>query len=316
MMVGSTRILALGSGCLAALGWGFTGILIKLMPQFTTLEILAIRLVVALLVMVPVLLVSRALRSSVHTLIVKPTVIVLSSLMVFYYLFAVRAFQLAPVSDVVLIVGLSPLLGLAARVIRRKPLIATEGIGAIIAFGGLVLFVLPKLQGHHTEIGTYLTGLLFAFSSAAITLAYASLFNQYAARQPLLNPVPIAFITFTIGSLVITPMTRSATLHWNLLLQPRTIAIALGLGLLSTVVPTLCYSYAAKQLSPILTTALNLLTPIFAAVIAAIWLREYLPWLSIVGAILTLIGILTLSMHPFLLAATKHLALGASMAKK
>ena len=76
MMVGSTRILALGSGCLAALGWGFTGILIKLMPQFTTLEILAIRLVVALLVMVPVLLVSPGLRSSVQTLIVKPTVIV------------------------------------------------------------------------------------------------------------------------------------------------------------------------------------------------------------------------------------------------
>ncbi|MGB7314632.1 MAG: EamA family transporter [Nodosilinea sp.] len=65
--------------------------------------------------------------------------------------------------------------------------------------------------------------------------------------------------------------------------------------MISTVVPTLCYSYAAKHLSPILTTALNLMTPIFAAAIAAILLGEYLSGWNIVGALLILTGILTLS---------------------
>lgn len=297
-MLGSTRFFALGSGCFAALGWAFTGILIKQLPQFTTLEVLSMRLLVAFAVMLPAVLLWRSLRSTLRALIGKPTVCLLSSLMVFYYLFAVRAFQLAPVSDVVLIVGLSPLLGLAVKAACRKPLALTEGIGAAIAFSGLVLFVLPKLQGHDRDVSAYLTGLSFAFLSAAITLTYASLFRHYAAAQPLLNPVPVAFITFMLGSVAVVPMALSAKApHWNSLLQPDTAAIALGLGILSTVVPTLCYSYAAKHLSPILTTALNLLTPIFAAAIAAVWLGEFLSPLSMAGGVLVLLGILALSIQ-------------------
>jgi drug/metabolite transporter, DME family len=295
-MSNSIRPVALISGGFAALGWGLTGTFIKLMPQFTTLEILSIRLVVAVLVTVPIVLLYRPLRSDLRTLIGKPTTILLSSLMVVYYLFAVRAFQLAPVSDVVLIVGLSPLLGLAVKAGLRKPLMATEWIGAVTAFCGLVLFVLPKLQGHSNDVSTYLTGLFFALLSAVVTLAYASLFKYYSATQPLLNPFLVSFITFAVGSTVITPMTIvSMPRQFNLLVQPGMLAIALGLGILSTVVPTLCYSYAAKHLSPILTTALNLMTPIFAAAIAAIWLDEHLPLWSAIGAALILAGILILS---------------------
>ncbi|MBE9181601.1 DMT family transporter [Oculatella sp. LEGE 06141] len=299
-MPDSTRTLALTSGCFAALGWGLTGILIKLMPQFTTLEVLSIRLVVAFLVMFPIFLLRRSLRSDLCLLMGKPLALVLSSLMVLYYLFAVRAFQLAPVSDVVLMVGLSPLLGLAVKFILRKPLVATEGIGAIAAFSGLVLFILPKLQGQGSDRATYLMGLFFAFLSAAITLAYASLFKYYAATQPLLNPVLVAFITFAIGSMIITPITLfSTSQHLRLLFQPNRVAIALALGVLSTVIPTVCYSYAARNLSPILTTALNLITPIFAAAIAAMMLGEHLPLWSVAGAAVTLVGILTLSLpHP------------------
>jgi drug/metabolite transporter, DME family len=74
-MVASTRTLALGSGCFAALGWGFTGILVKLMPEFTTLEILCVRLAVAFFVMLPAVLISRSLRSTLRILIGKPSVL-------------------------------------------------------------------------------------------------------------------------------------------------------------------------------------------------------------------------------------------------
>jgi drug/metabolite transporter, DME family len=106
---------------------------------------------------------------------------------------------LAPVSDVVLIVGLSPLIGLGVKAFAGKPVTAIESIGAVTAFGGLVLFVLPKLQGHHSDLTAYLMGLSFALFSAAISLSYASLFKSYAMTQPLLNPVPVAFLTFAIG---------------------------------------------------------------------------------------------------------------------
>jgi drug/metabolite transporter, DME family len=295
-MVQSSRLPALISGCLAALGWGLTGTFVKLLPDFTTLEVLALRLVVAFLITLPILLTNRLLRTQFLMLIRTPIGIGLSSLMVFYYLFAVRAFQLAPVSDVVLVIGLSPLIGLAVKAAMQKPVTVREGVGAFTAFFGLLLFVLPKLQGTFSQ-STYLTGLFFAFLSACVTLSYASLFKHYASQKSMLNPVSVAFTTFVLGSIISTPIAAFSSPHWMLhLRESNTGWIALGLGILSTVVPTLCYSFAAKHLSPILTTALNLLTPIFAAVIAVLLLKEQFPVLSLLGAMLIIIGILSLSL--------------------
>ena len=104
---------ALAWGCLAALTWGLTGTFIKLLPSFTTLEVLSIRIGIAFSLTLAIFAVRPSLLSASLKLIRQPVGILLSSLMVFYYLFAVRAFQLAPVSDVALIVGLSPMIGLA-----------------------------------------------------------------------------------------------------------------------------------------------------------------------------------------------------------
>lgn len=288
--------VALGSGCLAALGWGLTGTFIKLLPEFTTLEVLSLRLVVALLAILPVLVLSPSLRSQSLTLAQTRSGLWLSSLMAFYYLFAVRAFQLAPVSDVVLVVGLSPLLGLAVKTARGRALLLRESAGATLAFAGLLLFVWPKLQGNFNQ-SAYLTGLFFALLSACITLAYASSFQYYTAQERALSPMAVGFITFLLGTVIVVPMSLVSSPTWVLNLGRQNAGwIGLGLGTVSTVVPTLCYSFAAKYLSPILTTALNLLTPIFAAVIAILLLKESFPVLSVIGASLILAGILWLSL--------------------
>ncbi|MBE9101275.1 DMT family transporter [Vacuolonema iberomarrocanum] len=291
-----SRNSALFAGCLAALGWGLTGTFVKLLPDFTTLEVLSLRLGVAFLVTLPIFLTNRLLRMQFFELIRTPLGLGLSSLMVFYYLFAVRAFQLAPVSDVVLVVGLSPLIGLAVKAAMRKPVALWEGLGALMAFVGLILFVLPKLQGTFGQ-STYLIGLFFAFLSACVTLGYAALFKHYTRQRKTLNPISVAFTTFILGSIVVTPMAVFTTPQWLLnFRQLNVVWIVLGLGTLSTVVPTFCYSYAAKHLAPILTTTLNLLTPIFAAMIAVLLLKEPFPILSLIGASLILLGILLLSL--------------------
>ena len=295
-MASSTRTSALISGCLAALGWGLTGTFIKLLPDFTTLEILALRLVVAFLTTLPIFLTSPQLRTQFLKLIRTPIGLSLSILMVFYYLFAVRAFQLAPVSDVVLVVGLSPLIGLGVKAAMRQPIALREGVGAVTAFYGLILFVFPKLQGTFGQ-STYLTGLLFALLAACVTLGYASLFKHYANRDTSLSPVSVAFATFTIGSIFIVPMAVFSAPDWMLhLRQAHAGSISLGLGIISTVMPTLCYSFAAKHLSPILTTTLNLLTPIVAAIVAVLLLKEQFPVMSAIGAIAIVGGILALSL--------------------
>ena len=295
-MISSSRTPAIAWGCLAAFTWGLTGTFIKLLPSFTTLEVLSIRILIALSATLIIFLARPSLLAESLALIRKPSGALLSSLMVLYYLFAVRAFQLAPVSDVTLMVGLSPLVGLAFKVKTGKPLVPAEIGGALTAFVGLVLFVLPKLQGISGERTTYLMGLLFALLAACVSLGYAALFKQYAARHAELNPVVVACTTFAVGSAVIAPIaiTASPTLLARVL-QPESLKIALGLGIVSTVVPTFCDSYAAKHLPPILTTTLNLLVPIFASGLAFLLLGETIPPISVGGALLILVGIVVLS---------------------
>ena len=294
-MVSTPRVPALAWGCLAAFTWGLTGSFIKLLPDFTTVEILAVRILLAFAVTLPIFWVQPALLSASLALLRKPVGILLSSLMVFYYWFAVRAFQLAPVSDVTLMVGLSPILGLAFKRLTGKVLMRSEVFGALIAFAGLLLFVLPKLQGAVGDRTTYLTGLFFAALAACVSLGYAALFKHYAVGKSL-SPIAVSCTTFAIGSVAIAPLALfSSPTFFSKLMQPHALVTALSLGIVSTVVPTFCYSYAAKHLPPVLTTGLNLLVPIFAALLAFFLLGETLPALSMVGAGLVLVGIMTLT---------------------
>ncbi len=296
-MADSSRKTALAVGGVAALTWGLTGTFIKLLPNFTTIEVLTLRILTALVLALCLCATNPRLLTQAYKLVRQPLGILLASLMVFYYLFAVRAFQLAPVSDVALTVGLSPILGLAFRAITGKPLTKGEITGALTAFTGLFLFVLPRLQSDIGDRATYVTGLLFALLAACVSLGYATLFRQQSSRGISVDPVVVALTTFMVGTVFILPIAiaTSPLLLAKATADLRTIAVVLGLGIVSTVVPTFCYSYAAKYLSPILTTALNLLTPIFAAAIAAIFLGELLPAISILGAILVFTGIFLIS---------------------
>ncbi len=290
------RTAALGWGTLAALTWGLTGTFTKLLPTYTTLEVLAIRLLLAMGVTLLLFLLQPSLLSKSVALVRQPVGMLLSSLMLFYYLFAVRAFQLAPVSDVALTVGLSPLLALVVSVVKGKAPALAEILGASTAFIGLVLFVLPKIQGISGDRILYITGLFFALMAACVSLGYVTLFERYAAHNPSLSPIVVSCTTFAIGAVVITPIVaiNSPALLVRTI-QPETLKIALGLGLLSTVVPTFCYSYAAKYLPPVLATTLNLLVPVFAAILAFFLIGETMPALSMVGAGLIIVGIIILS---------------------
>ncbi|MGB7248231.1 MAG: DMT family transporter [Phormidesmis sp.] len=303
-MSAASRVPALSWGCLAALAWGLTGTFIKLLPDFTTLEVLSIRILVALVITLAIFLIRPSLCSQSLIVLRRPIGILLASLMVFYYLFAVRAFQLAPVGDVALIVGLSPILGLTVKAVSGKALLRLEILGASIAFVGLTLFVLPKLHGvsgsvsgeHTASQSGYLAGLLFAFLAACVSLGYAALFKYYSVNRAALNPIAVSCTTFAIGSAVIAPVVIATSPSLlTKVMRPEALPIALSLGFISTVVPTFCYSYAAKHLPPVLTTSLNLLVPIFAAVLAFFLLKETMPPLSILGAGLTIIGIILLS---------------------
>jgi len=80
------------------LGWGLTGTFGELLPHFTTFEVLSIRLWSHFFAGTPIFPdFIVPFGQGIFSFGSMPIGFLLSSLM-FYYLFAVRAFQLAPVS--------------------------------------------------------------------------------------------------------------------------------------------------------------------------------------------------------------------------
>ena len=65
----------------------------------------------------------------------------------------------------------------------------------------------------------------------------------------------------------------------------------LALGILATLLPTLCYAYASSVLVSVTVTSLRLLTPLLAAFLAIIFLDEIPDFLFWPGALILLIGL-------------------------
>lgn len=101
---------------------------------------------------------------------------------------------------------------------------------------------------------------------------------------------PIALTEMRVGISAIFLLIVSAAMgrldhfrqHWRV--------ISIG-GLLSIALPFLCYSYASQTLSAGFMAIVNALTPLFAAIVARIWLGETLTRLRIAGLIIGFGGI-------------------------
>jgi drug/metabolite transporter (DMT)-like permease len=144
-----------------------------------------------------------------------------------------------------------------------------------------------------------LLGDLLALLAAAASAGYALIFAAARARaarggaggaRPRAAPAPlgVALLTFALGTTTLAlraavagvPPVRTGRLDgrgWVLLAV---------LGVVSTAVPTLAFAAAARRLSPVLTSAAQLLVPVVAAVAAAVTLGELpSPWLAPGGAL-------------------------------
>ncbi|MCQ9618182.1 DMT family transporter [Paenalcaligenes niemegkensis] len=65
-------------------------------------------------------------------------------------------------------------------------------------------------------------------------------------------------------------------------------------GFLNAAVPFTCYAFAATRIEIGLLSVLNAMTPLFAALIARLWLKEQLSGLRVLGLVIGFLGIITL----------------------
>jgi len=136
------------AAALTAVMWGLTGIFVRLLPRVSPFAITTGRLMGALVVALPIFVISRAKRSDLKVALKKPVAYALASLLTGYYLLATTAFQLAPVAEVALLLSTPPPFVLALRRIRADVPTVREVLGAGLAVAGIALILVPSTDSH------------------------------------------------------------------------------------------------------------------------------------------------------------------------
>lgn len=267
-----------------AMSWGATGVWVNLAPTLSPLALVAWRVLVAALLFLAFF--PRVRRSY------RMAAAALGVLLVAYYLAAVFAFQHAPVGEVSLCIGCSPLFVLLYRALLGGHRPAWhELLSVAMTLAGLVAIVWPAMRGGGAP-GTGL-GLAAALGAAALTAAYASIHRYLALRARAPNGAEIGRTAFVpLGAALLAVAWFSAGPARLLPPDMPGVGAVLGLGIVSTALPTVAVAVASSRLAPFLNTLLRLTTPLFAVGFGWMFLAQKPTWWTVAGAALILSGLL------------------------
>ena len=278
--------LGLACALTAAVAWGLTGIFVRLLDDLSPSLIVLVRMVIAFLAFSPFVL-----RDPAGFLAALRTP--LGLFMGLYYLLATEAFTRAPVAEVTLIVGLSPIAALGLDRLAGTAIPRRSFVGALIAIAGLALFLAPSARagGDARLVGDGL-----ALGAAAVSAAYAFNLRQRTLTGRALKTQSLAAAACAMGVAVAAGGELLACLAHPAagpLFVPDAgnLSLLLALGLVSTALPTLAFGLAAARLPTVVTTSFSLIVPLWAALFAGLFLEEWPPLLSLPGGIATLLGV-------------------------
>jgi drug/metabolite transporter (DMT)-like permease len=279
----------LAAALTTALAWSPAGLFVQAAAggavALTPLGITAARFALSFLALLPVVWTAR--RNLVATARM-PVAWTLAAVMIGYYLVAVTTFTFTTVAEGTLLINSTPLFALAIRMLRRQPVTRAEITGALIAFGGLCVILLPDVIGGSADTDR-LIGAGLGLAAALAGAVYALVFAQ-TEQHP--DPGVVTLLTFAVGATLALPLMPSASE-----LQANAGAL-IGLGLIVTALPTLLYSVASSRLPAVLVTTIRLLTPIVGTLLAVVVWNERLGATFWIGAALVLAGLYVLVRPP------------------
>lgn len=277
---------------LTSLTWGLTGIFVRLLPTLSPLTITAGRLIIALVALLPLVLLIRNIRVCFKVTIRKPVAYILALLLAGYYLLATAAFQLAPVAEVALLLSTPPIFVLLLRKLRKDVVTLKETGGAILAVSGIALIMLPKMSLNGEMSTSQLTGDILAVSAAVLTAVYAYIYRCISERGKAPETAGVTILTFVVGGMILLFVLSILQIPVGLeMLTTNGWILLLGLGVISTAIPSLAFAMVSTRLPATITSTISLFIPVFAGIFAFLILDEGLSLLFIAGSILVLGGV-------------------------
>jgi drug/metabolite transporter (DMT)-like permease len=273
--------------------WGMSGIFVRWLPGWSPFLVLTGRFLVAIAALLPILLLSPDIRSHLMRSLSTRLIWWLSLPAIGSYILGTAAFQMAPVGEVTLLFTTSPLFIVAYKAMTHLPIKRSESVGILLAAVGVSLLLLPKLSIKQINDWQPIAGYILAFGAAGLVAHYTVWFSALAKQELAPRSIEIVFVTFLLGGfLSLLCFIIFSKLSVAIEISRQAILIVSGLGILSTAVPFLCYTVAAQRLPIMLSTALLMLEPAFAALFASLVLQEVpSPWFGM-GSLLICSGLL------------------------
>lgn len=265
-----------------SMSWAATGVWVNLAPALSPLALVAWRLLLAAALFW--LLFPRVRRGY------GPQAWGLGTLLVAYYLAAVFAFQRAPVGEVALCIGCAPLFVLLYQALGGRWPARRELAAVALTLSGLAVMVWPGLRG--AGGGAAWSGLSVALLAAALTAAYATLHRRLALRRRAPGGAEIGRAAFApLGAALMVAVSLHGPVGQVLPLAPQPVIAVIGLGLVSTALPTLAVAVASSRLPAFINTLIRLTTPLFAAGFGWAFLGQQPTAWTVAGGALVLSGL-------------------------
>ena len=168
----------------------------------------------------------------------------------------------------------------------------TTGLGAVLAFSGLLLLTTPP----KTTLATVTTQIsLGDWLTLVCALAFAGHLLSLARLAPKMPTAELATLQISFAALfmlVTLPLSRDLRIHLSLRLV---IALAVT-GILATAAAFTIQSWAQRHIPPANTAILLTLEPVFAVAVSMLLLDDSMSRRSITGAALILGGIATMEL--------------------
>lgn len=280
---------------LAFVGFSMSGVWVRWLVALDPLALTGWRVLVALAVLVPLILVQPGERSAAQVLLREPRVHTAALRMTGFFVIAVVGFQRAPVALVLLCLGLSPAWVLILQRLRGAGIPAQKALGVGLALIGAMVGLAPTLSewaaGGGADAANAGVGALCGLAAGLLSASYA------VERQTLRGPhgeVPSAFLLASVtclwglGVFACALFTRmgslspSTALEWGALI---------GFGVVSTASPLWGFAAASKSLPPLLVALTTPLIPFGGAFAAWLLLGQVPPLAFALGAPIVLVGI-------------------------
>ncbi|MEO1481839.1 MAG: DMT family transporter [Myxococcota bacterium] len=274
----SGKIIGWTGAVIALIGFSMTGVWVRWLSGLDPLAIVGWRVTMALTVLLPAVLLTEGFLGAVGHLSRGSTHAIAARMTVFFAA-AVIAFQLAPVSLVIMFIGTSPMWALLIERLRGKPVRAREAAGVALVLVGAAAGLGPSLYGAAmgenasatTAIGAGL-GLVSGFLAAWYVVGRNAL-GQHTATPP--NAFTFAMTTALWGLLMFPLAALSG--RGTLVPTGSQWLSAVGLGLFSTAAPLWGLATASRYLPPVVVTLITPLGPFTGAALAFVFLGEVPP---------------------------------------